>query len=198
MVAKLFLDTKCMKSIIMMHLYVGELLQVDTWGKLTRCTRKAAWLLISMITIYNLIRQFLIKVMIAALLFSNCISIILNLHIPLRLRVTHLLDLLGSTTHTTTRPTTLLLHSQSSESHPIANNQCYASGTHFILILHEYKTYKQGKMKFFFNLFILICAYACSVVDIMPELKRNILNFGYGVNFKYERMLAHILLTDFM
>ena len=25
----------------------------------------------------------------------------------------------------------------------------------------------------------------------MPELKRNILNFGYRINFKYERMLAH-------
>ena len=25
----------------------------------------------------------------------------------------------------------------------------------------------------------------------MPELKRNILNFGYGVNFKYEGMLPH-------
>ena len=25
----------------------------------------------------------------------------------------------------------------------------------------------------------------------MPELKRNILNFGYGVNFKYKGMLAH-------
>ena len=30
-----------------------------------------------------------------------------------------------------------------------------------------------------------------SVVDIMPKLKRNILNFGYGVNFKYEEMLSH-------
>ena len=25
----------------------------------------------------------------------------------------------------------------------------------------------------------------------MPELKRNILNFGYGINYKYEGMLAH-------
>ena len=25
----------------------------------------------------------------------------------------------------------------------------------------------------------------------MPELKRNILNFGYGINFKYEGMLAN-------
>ena len=28
-------------------------------------------------------------------------------------------------------------------------------------------------------------------VDIMPELKRNILNFGYGINFKYEGMLSN-------
>ena len=25
----------------------------------------------------------------------------------------------------------------------------------------------------------------------MPELKRNILNFGYHINFKYEGMLSH-------
>ena len=36
-----------------------------------------------------------------------------------------------------------------------------------------------------------ICMYESSAVDIMPELKRNILNFGYGVNFKYEGMLSH-------
>ena len=28
-------------------------------------------------------------------------------------------------------------------------------------------------------------------IDTMPELKRNVLNFGYGVNFKYEGMLSH-------
>ena len=36
-----------------------------------------------------------------------------------------------------------------------------------------------------------ICVYDSSAVDIMPELKRNILHFGYGVNFKYERMLSY-------
>ena len=25
----------------------------------------------------------------------------------------------------------------------------------------------------------------------MPELKKNVLNFGYGTNFKYEGMLTH-------
>ena len=33
--------------------------------------------------------------------------------------------------------------------------------------------------------------YDGSAANIMPKLKRNILNFGYGVNFKYEGMLSH-------
>ena len=33
--------------------------------------------------------------------------------------------------------------------------------------------------------------YDSSAIDIVPELKRNILNFGYEVNFKYEGMLSH-------
>ena len=28
-------------------------------------------------------------------------------------------------------------------------------------------------------------------INTMPELKKNVLNFGYGVNFKYEGMLLH-------
>ena len=39
---------------------------------------------------------------------------------------------------------------------------------------------------------IFICCICQNTsVDIMPELKRNILNFGYGINFKYEGMLSH-------
>ena len=38
---------------------------------------------------------------------------------------------------------------------------------------------------------LLVSVYDCSAVDIIPELKKNILNFCYGVNFKYERMLSH-------
>ena len=34
-----------------------------------------------------------------------------------------------------------------------------------------------------------ICKYTS--IEIMPELKKNILKFGYGINFKYEGMLAH-------
>ena len=28
-------------------------------------------------------------------------------------------------------------------------------------------------------------------IEIRPELQINILNFGYGINYKYEGMLAH-------
>ena len=34
-----------------------------------------------------------------------------------------------------------------------------------------------------------VCRYAS--VNIMPELKKNILHFGYGINSKYEGMVAH-------
>ena len=37
---------------------------------------------------------------------------------------------------------------------------------------------------------IFICVYRCSAVGIMSELRRYILNFGYGVKFKYEGMLS--------
>ena len=42
----------------------------------------------------------------------------------------------------------------------------------------------------------LVVIFVCYIheytsVDIMPELKRNILNFGYGINFKYEGKLSH-------
>ena len=32
---------------------------------------------------------------------------------------------------------------------------------------------------------------ATLATNIMPELKKNVLNFGYGANFKYEGMLTH-------
>ena len=38
---------------------------------------------------------------------------------------------------------------------------------------------------------LFLFVYDSSAVDIMPESKRNILNFGYRVNFKYEGMLSH-------
>ena len=30
-----------------------------------------------------------------------------------------------------------------------------------------------------------------TIVDIMPELKKNIMNFGYGINIKYDGMVSH-------
>ena len=33
--------------------------------------------------------------------------------------------------------------------------------------------------------------HICTTVNIMSELKRNILNFRYEINFKYEGMLSH-------
>ena len=44
-------------------------------------------------------------------------------------------------------------------------------------------------MEFSLILIILVCG--TSAVSIMPELKYNILRFGYGVNFRYEGMLSH-------
>ena len=38
---------------------------------------------------------------------------------------------------------------------------------------------------------ILISMHEVLTVDVMPELKKNVLNFGYGVNFKYKGMLTH-------
>ena len=40
--------------------------------------------------------------------------------------------------------------------------------------------------------FIFMCCFCeYTLVEIMPKLKRNILNLRYGTNIKYERMLAH-------
>ena len=48
---------------------------------------------------------------------------------------------------------------------------------------------KERRKLIYLILFCCICRY--TLVDIMPELKCNILNFGYGINFKYEEMLSH-------
>ena len=38
---------------------------------------------------------------------------------------------------------------------------------------------------------ILTCVHKDLAINTMPELKKNVLNFAYGVNFKYEGMLSH-------
>ena len=51
---------------------------------------------------------------------------------------------------------------------------------------------QKGKMNFLTITFcFVIFVYDSSAVDIMPKLKRNNLNFGYRVNFKYKGMLSH-------
>ena len=44
-----------------------------------------------------------------------------------------------------------------------------------------------------YSLFIYIncCIYRYTSNEITPELKKNILKFGYGINYKYKGMLAH-------
>ena len=43
-----------------------------------------------------------------------------------------------------------------------------------------------------YSLFCILCQFYLSTsIKIKPELKKNILNFGYGINYKYEGMLVH-------
>ena len=46
-------------------------------------------------------------------------------------------------------------------------------------------------MKFYIYSIFICCFYQCTSTRIKPELKKNILNFDYGINYKYEGMLAH-------
>ena len=44
----------------------------------------------------------------------------------------------------------------------------------------------------FYLFFSIICQFYLSTsTRIKPELKKNILNFSYGINYKYEGMLTH-------
>ena len=46
----------------------------------------------------------------------------------------------------------------------------------------------------FYTLFSLaaIMLHLRESIKIRPELQKNILNFGYCINYKYEGMLAHL------
>ena len=46
-------------------------------------------------------------------------------------------------------------------------------------------------MKICTLLCIIFQFYIVALIEIKPECQRNILNFGYGINYKYEGMLAH-------
>ena len=51
----------------------------------------------------------------------------------------------------------------------------------------------EGKMHIHSTLIAVVLISLCEVlaIDVMPKLKKNVLNFGYGANFKYEGMLTH-------
>ena len=51
--------------------------------------------------------------------------------------------------------------------------------------------YLQGKMNIYLFICVLCQFYSSTSTKIKPELKKNILNFGYGINYKYKGMLAH-------
>ena len=55
------------------------------------------------------------------------------------------------------------------------------------------KTSAQGKMQtyFIFITVFLVLLPKVLTIDVMPELKKNVLNFRYNANFKYEGMLTH-------
>ena len=63
-------------------------------------------------------------------------------------------------------------------------NLCFLPGNSITL---------QGKVHIYstFIMAVLISLHEVLTVDVMPELKKNVLNFGYGANFKYEGMLTH-------
>ena len=42
-----------------------------------------------------------------------------------------------------------------------------------------------------FLIIVITCAYENLAIDTKLELKNNILNFRFGINFKYEGMLSH-------
>ena len=46
-------------------------------------------------------------------------------------------------------------------------------------------------MRFYLFLSIIFHFYQSTSTKIKPELKRNILNFVYGITFKYEGILMH-------
>ena len=79
---------------------------------------------------------------------------------------------------------------------PIQANFCKSFSR--LLILQLY-----GKMKFYtFSLVILMLAVSKSI-KFNSELQKNILKFGYSINYKYEDMLAHsfdrfYIVTKFM
>ena len=49
-------------------------------------------------------------------------------------------------------------------------------------------------MLIYFITIVALSLHKAVTIDVMPKLKKNVLNFGYGANFKYEGMLTHSLM----
>ena len=47
------------------------------------------------------------------------------------------------------------------------------------------------KVHSFVVIIVMCCIFRYISVEIMPELKKHYLKYGYRINSKYERMLAH-------
>ena len=72
------------------------------------------------------------------------------------------------------------------------STRCPTTLTTTLQFLHQ-TTLLQGNMKAY-SLFIYVnfcCIYRYTSIKIKLELKKNILKFGYGINHKYEGMLAY-------
>ena len=46
-------------------------------------------------------------------------------------------------------------------------------------------------MPLYFITILMLSLCKAFTIDMMPKLKKNMLNFGWGANFKYEGMLTH-------
>ena len=64
------------------------------------------------------------------------------------------------------------------------------SYTNFILHL-AFILHIEGKMRFYLYSIFICYFYQSTSTKFKPELKKNILHFGYGINYKYEGMLVH-------
>ena len=77
------------------------------------------------------------------------------------------------------------------------NDHCQAALLTFLplklhfCILHLFCINLDGKMRFYLYSIFICYFYFCTSTKIKPELMKNILNFGYGLNYKYEGMLVH-------
>ena len=69
-------------------------------------------------------------------------------------------------------------------------NHCQATLLTFLHLTSFCILHIEGKMRFYLYSIFICYFYQSTSTKIKPELKKNILNFGYRINYKYEGMLA--------